>query len=110
MKTTFKSFIQSGQYLIDEVKTKSQKNAPYFFDKDSMRFFNSRVLELAWQKNNEIYFITSEADSGRIQHKGSIRAFTVRKLTVNGGIDTIGEFQGYATKREAQKAIMEILN
>lgn len=107
--TTMKNFIESGNYLIDEVKTRSEKNAKHFFDADTMRFFSSRVLELAWKKADEIYFITSEADNGRIKHQGSIRAFTVRKSNANGSIDTIGDFQEHATKRDAQKAIKEIL-
>ena len=117
-KTTFKAFIESGNYLIDEVKRRSEKNAKYFFTPDTMRFFSSRVLELAWQKGGsndpsykikDIYFITSEADSSIYKHQGSNRAFTVRKSTSDGSIETIGKFQEHATKRDAQKAIHEIV-
>ena len=108
-KTTFKAFIESGNYLIDEVKRRSEKNAKYFFTPDTMRFFSSRVLELAWKKDDEIYFITSEADSSIYKHQGSNRAFTVRKSTSDGSIETIGKFQEHATKRYAQKAIYEIV-
>jgi hypothetical protein len=109
MSLTLKAFIESGNYLIDEVKTRSEKNDKHFFDADTMRFFSSRILELAWKKDDNIYFITSEADKNPYKHQGSIRAFTVRKSNNNGCIDTVGDFQGHPTKREAQKAIKEIL-
>ncbi len=106
----YKQFIESGRYLIDEVKTRAENGDSHFFDADTMRFFSSRVSELAWKKDDDIYFITSEADKGRYQHTGSIRAYTVRKCSMFGGIDTIGDFQGHATLRDARKAIMEMIN
>ena len=114
--TSMKQFIDRGRYLEGEVKRRAEKGSPHFFDKDTMRFFSSRLSELMWsegelkdyQKSN-IYFITSEADRGHIQHAGSARAFTVRKIDVDGDINKVGEFQGYSTLSEARRAIKDAI-
>jgi len=118
MKQTQTQFIKSGNYLIDEVKTRASKKGSHFFDADSMRFFSSRVSELAWQqggsddaeyKVKDIYFITSEADKSYIKHSGSVRAFTIRKCDKDGDIETVSEFQEFETLAQARKGIKAIL-
>ena len=104
-----KQFLASGQYLEDEIRSRAQKNGSHFFDADTMRFFSSRISELMWEKGNDIYFITSEADKGYIKHKGSIRAYTVRKCTKEGSIDKVSDFQEYPTLAQARSAIKEVL-
>ena len=106
---TQKEFIKSGQYLIKEVEKRAEKGAKYFFSPDAMRFFSSRVSELCWEKENNIFFITSEKDTSRIKHTGSIRAFTVRKSSTSGDITTIGEFQEHKTLNKARSSIRQIL-
>ena len=106
---TTKQFIASGQYLIQEVEKRSEKGAKYFFSPDSMRFFSSRISELCWMQNSDIFFITSEADKSNIKHAGSVRAFTVRKSSSSGNITTVGEFQGYETIAQARAAIRQIV-
>jgi len=104
-----KQFIKSGNYLEDEVRRRAEKGSPHFFDKDTMRFFSSRISELMWEKGSDIYFITSEQDKGTTQHAGSTRAFTVRKIDANGDINKIGEFQGHSTLSEARREIKDII-
>jgi hypothetical protein len=114
--TSMKQFLDRGRYLEDEIKRRAEKGSPHFFDKDTMRFFSSRVSGLMWsegelkdyQKSN-IYFITSEADRGSHQHSGSVRSYTVRKIDVDGDINTVGEFQGHSTLSEARRVIKEEL-
>ncbi len=108
-KITMKEFIKSGNFLEDEVRRRAEKGSPHFFDKDTMRFFSSRVSELMWKKGSDIYFVTSEADKGRVQHSGSTRAFTVRKIDAGGDINKIGEFQGHSTLSEARREIKDII-
>lgn len=104
-----KEFVNSGKYLLNEVKIRAEEAHSHFFDADTMRFFSSRVSELCWNKGMDIYFITSEADKSSFKHSGSIRAFTIRKCSIDGNIDTIGKFQEYSTLNEARKGIKEIL-
>jgi len=113
---SMKQFIKSGNYLENEVKRRAKKGSPHFFDKDTMRFFSSRISELMWQvgdvkdyQTNPIYFITSEADRGSVQHAGSARAFTVRKIDADGDIDTVSEFQEHSTLNKARKEIKNII-
>jgi len=105
-KITTKQFIDSGNFLEDEVRRRAEKGSPHFFDKDTMRFFSSRVSELMWKKGSDIYFITSEQDRGMT---GSVRSFTVRKTDADGDINSIGEFQGHATLGDARQAIKDII-
>ena len=109
-KITIKQFIDSGNFFEDEVRRRAEKGAPHFFDKDTMRFFSSRVSELMWKDaNRNIWFITSEQDKGTTQHAGSTRAFTVRKIDESGDINKVGEFQGHSTLSEARQAIKDII-
>lgn len=109
MNQTIKQFVKSGNYLMDEVKKRAEKGSPFFFNTDTMKYFSSRVSDLCWKVENNIYFITSEADKGYIVHNGSKRAFTVRKCDLVGDIETIGEFQEHKTLNDARKTIKEII-
>ena len=102
-------FSLSGQYLIYEVKKRAEKQHSHFFDEDTIIFFSSQISNLCWSKGSDIYFITSERDTGRVKHSGSIRAFTVRKCSDNGNIDTVGKFQQHKTLQQARTAIQEVL-
>ena len=87
-----KQFIESGNYLIDEVKARAEKGSPYFFNDGTMKFFSSRTSDLCWKVGEKIYFITSEADKGPHLHQGSARAWTVRHIDKDGDkifIDTM---------------------
>ncbi len=113
---TMKEFNDSGNYFEDEVRRRSDAKGGHFFDKDSMRFFSSRISELMWQvgnvsdyKTNDIYFITSEQDRGGYEHSGSVRAYTIRKADADGDIDTVSEFQEFATLGEARKELRNII-
>ncbi len=68
----------------------------FFFSPDTMRFFNSRVC----RKIIGNYFVTSE----RYNLK-SPRRYTIRRINEDGHVDTIGEFQQFASSREAYRAI-----
>lgn len=101
--------IEEG-YFIDEVKERASKAGSHWFDADTMRCFSSRVSDLSWKVNNQdIYFISSEADRHPIKHSGSKRAYTIRKCSIDGDIDTISDFQEFATLYQARKAVKTLL-
>ena len=86
--------VSSGAMLIDEVKRCNS----HFFDADTMRFFKSRLLEVfPSNKQNATYFVTSE------QGPNNVRAYSVRKFA-SCKVNTVGEFQGYATAAQAKAA------
>lgn len=82
----------------------------HFFDKDTMGFFSSRVVERVWYGADDVYiFVTSEqfVPSSGPAHA---RRYTVRtwRESEPGSVDTVGEFQQYATARAASKAASEL--
>ena len=122
----YKQFMDQGEYILDEVIQKSKENSKHFFDEGTRKFFSSRVNDLCWRINindiekcallipneNNIYFITSEADKSRSSrwHKGCIRGWTIRVLDDTGSISTVGEFQQYESLRAARYGLKEILS
>jgi len=100
-----KEFLKSGQYLISEVKTLAENgHSKYWFEADTMRFFNCRISELCWKIKDKIYFISSEKQSEKYD-----RLYTIRLCLTDGEIKTIGKFQEYETMNEARKIIKRTL-
>ena len=80
---------------ISEVKSIVRSNGYHFFDKDTMKYWGSRI-ETSVFKNG--CFVTSEDNYDKTE-----RLYTVRRF--NGtSINTIGEFQQYKTKDSARDA------
>ena len=92
-------------------KSLAQSHGCHWFDDASMRFFNSRVLESTWTKildteTEKVYrFISSE------RFEDDPRRYTVREFHqepdpdartgVYVHVETVGEFEQYATARTA---------
>lgn len=76
---------------------------PLFFERGTMRFFDSRIVEKLYQGRGGRFFVTSERFS-----PDSPRLYTVRRFRASGRksgrIDTVGGFQDYKTLREAKRA------
>lgn len=80
-----------------------RKHNGHWFDPDSMRFFRSRVGEVAYEAaDGRRYFVSSERFMPS-RGPAAPRNYTVRVQSTTGDIDTVGEFQGYATRRAADK-------
>jgi len=86
---------------IHEIKQANKELGGHWFSADTMRFFGSRVLPTVYGGR---YFITSEDNFQRTE-----KLYTVRQAQPNGDIDTVGDFQAYATRAEAVKAIKALL-
>lgn len=84
---------------IGEIREFARDHGSHFFDSDTMRFFRSRVLRTVFGGR---YFVTSEQFVMRAY--AGPRRYTVRAVTSDGNVTTIGEFQAYATARDAAKA------
>lgn len=79
-------------------------DSPYWFSKETMAHFNSRIHGGVWYKayNPERLFITSEDNYDR----SGIR-FTIRRFNPDTGlIDTLGEFQQYGDLSEAEQDLI----
>ena len=80
---------------MNQIEEANRYAGQHFFDPDTMRFFKSRISAHVYYGR---IFVTSE------KGPDEIRRYTVRRQRRNGSMDTLGEFQGYATSRQAHKA------
>lgn len=80
---------------ISEVKKANKEIGQFFFEKTTMRFFNSRI-ESGILKGR--FFITSERFN-----EDAPRLFTLREVKPDGKVETLGEFQEFATIQEAKE-------
>ena len=87
---------------IEGIKRANLRNHGHWFDKDTLRFFKSRILPTVYHGK---YFISSERYSS-----DTMRRYTIRVADENGSIDTVGEFQAYRTRYAAIKAIGNVEN
>lgn len=84
-----------------EAKYEYSKTGGHFFDRETMRFFGSRI-ESGLYKNR--CFITSEKN-----FDGTKRFYTVRRFNEDfTSIDTIGEFNKITSKVTAQQIAKEV--
>ncbi len=88
---------------ISKVDLKSLSTG-HFFDKASMRFFNSKLETDGVLIDNKAYFITSER-----YDKSYPKKFTIRELDINTGkIEGSSSFQEFESLKSAEKALMDI--
>lgn len=81
---------------IDEIKqANAASSQPHWFSPDTMRFFSTRIGRTVYGGR---FFITSEQ-----RDYSSPRLYTIREAKPDGTIDTVGEFQGYATRAAATR-------
>ena len=87
---------------INQIRINCNHSNNNFFDKDTMKFFNSRITNsIKRTDTKDIYFITSEKFDCNSQ-----REYTIRKYIHNTcNIETIGEFQQYDSLYKAKKAM-----
>lgn len=79
----------------------------HFFDKDTMRSFRSRLIDVTYTLPGGVcVFITSEKHVTYYPfYHADPRRYTVRTFnTLTGEIDEVGEFQQHATLHQARKA------
>lgn len=79
----------------------------HWFDKDTMRFFRSRLPDYSYLKGEKAYFITSEqGPCSNNERKYSIRCFD----RTTGSIDTIGPFNEMSRQEACRELAHNILN
>lgn len=95
-------------YTVEQLKRAVSETGSHFFDKDTMRFFKSRVAPGVIHTDTGLVFITSEQfETWYPSYYRDARKYTVRKLTEFGDIVEIGEFQQYDSLYAARKAAKE---
>jgi hypothetical protein len=71
----------------------------HWFDKGSMRFFNTKLPRNAYEGDAGILFVTSEVDPSG--HK----AYSIRRQLPDGDIATVGNFHAYPTRADAMLVV-----
>tara|TARA_Y100001960_G_scaffold201524_1_gene210639 strand:- start:37 stop:975 length:939 start_codon:yes stop_codon:yes gene_type:complete len=61
---------------ISDIKSESKEQGSHFFDKDTMKFFGSKVASPIYEKDGKKYFITSE----KRPNSDEPRKYTVRQI------------------------------
>jgi len=92
-----------GKVSVSDVRRKNEEKGFHFFDRGSMKFFNSRVETTGDLIKNK-YFITSEQFDYNSPRQYSIRKFN----PTTAGIDTVSEFGGFKSKQDAMDAIKNL--
>lgn len=90
-------------WTVDDIKTACAMNGSHFFDRDTMRFFRSRVLGDVYQGPGGIYFVTSEKYGDASPRKYTVRCFLPGD---NCRIATVGPFcelSKYVAQRVARE-------
>ena len=82
------------------------RNQPdgHWFDAGSMKFFKTKLPDVAYETAAGILFITSEVNPS------GVKAYSIRRQHVDGSIKTVGEFHSYRTSASALKAIKALHN
>ncbi len=92
---------------VADVMSLNAKKGMFFFSPDTLKFFNSRILGGELQGNNKNLFITSEKQPS-FRGEKTFRRFSIRKVNKKSGdISTVGEFQQFATQKQAEKFIKD---
>ena len=118
---------------IDEIKRRNAHAGRFFFSKDTLSFFQSRVNSEVYEGPGGVFFVTSERYDSRemadqfsptnAEELGSAvgamgamiapgritrgdRRYTVRQFRESGNVDTFGDFQGYASLYAAKRAAL----
>ncbi|WP_035194185.1 DUF7447 family protein [Acidithiobacillus ferrivorans] len=81
-------------FSIKAIKAANRGADQHFFDRSTMSFFQSRVC----RKLTGHYFVTSE--QCRFDPRAK-RTYTLRQVTDNGWISTVGDYGAYSTSRAA---------
>ena len=87
---------------MSEVRRANEDRGHYFFEPATMRFFHSRIGGTLYGGR---FFVTSECR----EPVETPRLFTVREAMPDGSIDTVGDFQAYADRRQAIAEIRRLL-
>ena len=82
-------------------RTEAAGRTGHFFDSDTMRFFKSRIGAVRI-KDDVWFFVTSE------KPPHGKRMYSVRKMELDGNIETVGEFCSM-TSYQANKKLNELV-
>lgn len=87
---------------MSDVKAKNKEIGHFFFDPDTMKFWDSKVESTLYKGT---YFITSEKHAT----EGKPRQFSIRQVLRTGEIITVGRGREYSSLESARDAVKELV-
>lgn len=88
-------------FRMTDIRRSNREHGWYFFERRTMRFFDSHVERGVYQGIGGVFFITSEQFHGSVASEP--RKFTVRQFQPEtGDVDTVGKFNEIRTLWEAR--------
>lgn len=88
---------------IEGCKLANRQAGQHWFDADTLRFFASRISHNLYRTpDGGALFVSSE--QYRSSRGSAPRRYTLRRILRNGHVETVGEFQQYASGSGAHKA------
>ncbi len=87
-------------HTLDQIKRASYSAGSHWFDRGALRSFSSRISETVYPVAGGALFISSEKFRG-LYEPDRERLYTVRSCSVDGDINTVGEFQQWRTAKQA---------
>lgn len=92
------------KYGIVNMYNIERRHNGHWFDPSTMRFFHSRLPQTGIMlADGRALFVSSERYSFDEYHP---RTYSVRIQDTEGDVDTLGDFKGYPTRREATAAML----
>ena len=100
------------------VIARADRAGSHFFDADTMRFFNSRVLDATLTQigadGDHFRFVTSERYDWDSPRRYTVRSVEFYRYPDNNGtprehvtVDTVGEFQAYGSAAQAKRHLRD---
>jgi hypothetical protein len=86
-----------GRWTMSEIRACNARHGHHWFERGTMRFFDSQVGRSVYQGPGGVFFMSSEKYSESMPRKFSVRKFNPRDCSV----DTIGPFGGYPSSVQA---------
>ena len=90
-------------HTIQQAKNANERAGFHFFDAASMRFFGSRLPRKVYPVSNGALFVTSEQRPTSYSEETAPRLFTIRFAHDNGRVETVGEFQEWSSRTDADR-------
>jgi len=79
------------KYTMSDIREMNAANGMHFFERGSMRFFDSRIESSAYNGAGGVFFITSEQFHG--SQGVAPRCYTIRQfIPGTGAVETFGRF------------------
>ncbi|PRY29770.1 hypothetical protein CLV58_12532 [Spirosoma oryzae] len=87
-------------WSVDDIRRADRDAGRYYFSRNTMRAFRSRVGDKIHIGPGGIYFVTSEQREWNTERRYTVRQFNMATC----GVDTVGEFMQYDTNPQAHRA------